>query len=204
MVPGTRQDDEGGLSIWLFVGAFVLLAMVGLVVVLMVGSPTTDTRPGLTASSTTTTEAPVSSTTTTTAGPTVTLPGGIPAPDGARTVTFDDGVLRINFDIDRTELGSRPLAMVPPMQPRSIDGGNAVEVTVGCSRSTREQMSEITVAETADSVMIAAVVLVPASATVCNPNYQPTTITLPLSEPLGQRTLSVLPPSTKLPPVNLD
>ncbi len=43
MFRGDDEDDEG-ISIWIFIAAFVVIATIGLVIVVITGSPTTDSR----------------------------------------------------------------------------------------------------------------------------------------------------------------
>lgn len=191
-----------------------MLVTLGLIVVLTVGSPTSDSKPVKTATSTqprdvdeTDPDGPGAGTvdpTTTSVSPDVTMPDGSPAPDGASSVHHDDGVLTINFAVDKSQLSSTVIVKVPPMTARSADGPAQLALTIGCSASRREQLSQVIVTETDESVKVSAVVLVPTNATGCNPDEAPTLMTLPLASPLDGRALSVESEDLHLPTINLD
>lgn len=210
------DENDQGISIWIFIGVFVLLVLTGLIVVLIVGSPTSDSKPGRTATPVGTGAVDATrpegqgdgdGSTVPTSPPAVTavtLPDGSPAPDGASSVELSDRVLTITFAVDKSELGSTALAKVPPLVAVGGDGPTELDLRIGCSSSRREQLSQLILTETDESVRVSAVVLVPTNATGCNPNDAPTRMTLPLTEPLAGRTLSVESQDLDLPTVDLD
>lgn len=207
------DDQQQGLSIWIFIVAFTALAVIGLVVVLIVGSPTSGSRPAKTATDAT---APAGDaqrgdtprgdeeSTTTADRTTATLPDGSRAPTGVSRVESDDGVLTLVFSVDRSELSSTVLAKVPPIEVVADADSSGLDLTIRCSSSSREQLSQVTVSETDTTVRVSAVVLVPTNAIGCNPNDRPRRMTLPLESPLGERTVSIESEDLDLPPVDID
>lgn len=208
------SDDEQGLSIWVFIVVFAALVTVGLIVVLIVGSPTSDSKPARTATSNppvrddpADTDDPARGgdrTTSTSVSVDVTMPDGSSAPEGASSVESADGILTVTFGVDKSQLSSTVLVKVPPMVARPGKGGKQLEVSIGCSSSRREQLSQVVLTETDASVNVAATVLVPTNATGCNPNEPPMELTLPLASDLDGRSVNVQSKDLNLPTIDLD
>ncbi len=192
------QDQERTYSIWPFVAVFVVLGTVGLVGILMFGSPSTPTE--TIPSFTTTTEAPTST------GPDggaaeVTVPGGDPAPDGVRDVVVDGDVTSYAFGTPES-LASEPLrAFVARARATPDAAGTAIELDVSCTTSADEAIAQISVTATPTSITVLPVVIAPASGgAACTPGTAPLRITLPLTEPVGGRAVVLVPAGTEVPP----
>ncbi|MCB1255520.1 MAG: hypothetical protein KDB26_00330 [Microthrixaceae bacterium] len=221
----STHDEGQGQSIWVFIAAFVALAVVGLAALLIFGTPSGDTRSTKTASdvvpehgsvtttsvsqgpsglgtadssesSTTTTEAPASS-------PPSTLPNGDAAPEGTSKVLVTGDSLSLAFQIDPKELGSSPLAVVPPLRAAASGDGSLLAITIDCAQTTREQLAQVSVTESDTSIMVSAVVLVPIDALGCNPTAEPRVLIVPLKRPVGTRGVEVASVGTKLPRIDL-
>lgn len=207
------DEEQQGFSIWIFIIGFTALAVIGLIVVVIIGSPTSDSKPGRTVSPATSSgvewdhndgSGDPTATTTTSSVTDVTLPDGSPAPAGASAVTFDDGVLTVTFSVNRSDLSSTLLPKVPPIDVTADAESTGLRLSIGCSSSSREQLSQVIITETVESVRVSAVVLVPTNATGCNPNHVPLQMALPLSTPLGERTIRIESQDLDLPPVDID
>ncbi len=131
----------------------------------------------------------------------VTYPGGQPAPTGVREVLRKDGSISLSFRISEDRLGPSPQALVPPMTTKVPAKGSTITVWVGCARSSRESLAQVSVSETDRTVTVAGVVLVPANAVGCDNSAEPRELTIPLESPVGNRSVTVLPTSTKLPDI---
>ncbi|MGB3410017.1 MAG: hypothetical protein WBA45_02370 [Microthrixaceae bacterium] len=134
----------------------------------------------------------------------VTYPGGQPAPTGVREVLRKDGSISLSFRISEDRLGDSPQALVPPMKTKVPAKGSSITVWVSCARSSRESLAQVSVSETDRMVTVAAVVLVPANAVGCDNSAEPRELTIPLESPVGSRSVTVLPTSTKLPDMKLN
>lgn len=134
----------------------------------------------------------------------VTYPGGQPAPTGVREVLRKDGSISLSFRISEDRLGDNPQALVPPMKTKVPAKGSSITVWVSCARSSRESLAQVSVSETDRTVTVAGVVLVPANAVGCDNSAEPRELTIPLESPVGNRSVTVLPTSTKLPEIKLN
>lgn len=204
------DDGSKGFSVWIFIVVLTALAIIGLLVVVFVGSPTDDSKPIVTPTTTpssvpdTTTVDGGSTSSTTVATPPVTMPGGGVAPEGATSIEVDGGVLTVRFAIDTSGFGSKAFAKVPPIDVVSGKTLSGVVVSIGCSSSSREQLSQVTLTETEEAVRIGAVVLIPTNATGCNPSLGPRRMMLPLDSQLGNREVQVESEDLELPLVDVD
>lgn len=215
------DEETQGSSIWIFIAGFTVLAFFGLGVLLLFGLPSGDSRSvrtgtgdpatpittavattvAVTSAPETTTTAPA--TTTTAVGPPVTLPDGEAAPEGVTRVLVTGDTLSLAFRVDPRDLGSAPLAVVPPLRARQAAEGSALAISVGCAQTTREQLAQLNVTESDTAVMLSAVVLVPVDALGCNPTAEPRLVTVPLKSPLGTRRVETVPAGTQLPRLDL-
>ncbi|HTN99438.1 MAG TPA: hypothetical protein VL068_02085 [Microthrixaceae bacterium] len=236
------STDRDGPSIWAFVAGFLVLAVVGLTLLLVLGSPAGKTRPtgtppwedppkvaesgsGSTADMTgkgETRAVPTTAVTNPSTGNSadpgsdpgsgkgiisedattpVTFPDGRPAPTGVTEVLRQDGTISLSFAVTSDRLGDNPQTLVPPMKTRVSDDGTHITVWVSCARSSRESLAQVSVSETAQIVTVAGVVIVPANAVGCDPSAKPRELVIPLQSPAGNRSVVVLPTSTKLPDI---
>lgn len=179
-----------------FLAAFVVLGTVGLLAFLVLGNsrtPTVQLPAASTTAGPTTTEAADDGT----AAP-VTVPGGAPAPDGVTQVVSSGGVISYAFEAPATLAQTPVQAEVPPTTATPTAGGTGLDVTVTCAGTAGEVLAQLSVTETATSVTVLTVVLAPAGAPPCTGEVL-RTVTVPLTSPLGARTVTVVPAGTPMP-----
>jgi hypothetical protein len=190
------DQEERTYSIWPFVAVFVVLGLVGLFGILIFGNPTspTGTIPSFTTTSTTpTTEAPDSSVP-------VTVPGGAAAPEGVRDVVAEGDVTSYAFDTPEA-LATVPLRAVVARATAAPDGsGTGIVLDVSCTRSADEVLAQVSVTESSSAVTVLPVVVLAADATApCPAGAAPRQVTLPLRQPIGTRSIVLVPPGTEVP-----
>lgn len=208
--------DEPGdrtYTIWGLVTAFVLLGLIGLGWLLFATSdpPTVQLHPPQTLpeDGPTSTTANTTANTTTTAAATPkgeetspTLPDGSPAPDGVRDVTVSDGTISMTFGppagTTDADLAGRE-TVIPPIDVTPTPDGSGLVVTVGCARSAEEFLAQVTVTEAESAVTVAAAVLVPPGAGPCG-DATSTSVSVPLTDPLGSRQIVVVPAGASVAP----
>lgn len=182
-------------SIWAVLAVLALVGIAGLVGLLVLGddrSPTVQLPTRQTTTSTT--EAP-----TTTTGPKVTVPGGAEAPEGVSEVVVADGTTSFAFATP-PNLAQIPVrAVVPPVRVVPSEDGRSLTVEVSCAGGVGEALAQVSISVAPDTVTVLAVSLVPDGAPPCDPTGPPRTVVLPLAEPLGARSLVVVPAGTSVP-----
>lgn len=132
----------------------------------------------------------------------VTLPDGRPAPDGVAEVLVDGEITSYVLTPPPTVTDpGRMEPVVAPMGLAQFDGGSEIRLTIGCARSSQEFLAQIAVTEAADTVTFVAIALAPAGGPPCVPGATPMELFLPLREPVGDRTIVVVPPDSPVPRV---
>lgn len=132
-------------------------------------------------------------------GPVVTVPGGAPAPVGVREVLVAQDTTSYSLDVPES-VAAQPLTTRIAPADATADG-DALTIRVRCAASVDEVLAQVSVSESADTVSVAAAVLVPADGRPCGPGASGRTLTVPLARPLGTRDIFVLPPGTRVPAV---
>jgi hypothetical protein len=221
-------SGEGGpktYSIWGFVACFSLLGVVGLVLLLTIGSPGAPTEQvgtrqtlseevaapdavgkDVAASSSSTPTSTTTSTTEPSPSPTSTPPADTAPPsqstaDGVTQVLTAEGstsyVFRAPPDVELTTLET----VVAPMTVRlSPDSGTAY-LSVGCARSADEFLAQVLVQESETLVTFVAIAVAPPGGAPCPTSSAPRQVELKLTNPIAGRALSVIPWGTPVPPV---
>jgi hypothetical protein len=200
-------------GIWGFVALFVAMGLAGVVALLVIGtgSPRTeqlDPPQSLPEdweeAASSTTEAPsTSGAQGATAAPgaetEVTTPDGWPAPDGVDEVLVEGELVSYVFapppDLERD--GLEPV--VAPMGVAVTDGGAAVELTIGCARSPEEFLAQVAVTEASDTITFVAIALAPRDGAPCAQGATPFRMEVPLRDPVGDRSVVVVPPGASVP-----
>ncbi len=193
-------------GIWGFVALFVAMGLAGLLALLTMGtgSPRTEqleTPQSLpegwedAAPSTTGADDP----TTTAAGTEVTTLDGWPAPDGVVEVLVEGELTSYVFGTptDLARDGLEPV--VAPMGVAVTDGGSAVELTIGCARSSEEFLAQVAVTEASDTITFVAVALATRGGAPCEQGATPLQMEVPLRDPVGDRSVVVVPPGASVP-----
>jgi hypothetical protein len=199
------------------VAVFVALTFGGLAVLLTVGDPgggsvqlaTPQTLPegyedgpGTTATAAPASDDPTTTTTTTTTtqpvrdvGTSVTFPDGSPAPTGADEVVVREGVTSVRFSppagLTEAELDNH-VAVVPATSVSRGEQDRVLDIRLTCDGSADEFLSQLTVTEGGSVVTVEAVVLVPPDGPPCA-SGSATSLRVPLSAPVGDRSISVVP-----------
>jgi len=189
-------------GIWGFVAFFVLLSLVGVAALLFLGTPNSPTEPvvgELTPNTLLATSSTTASTSATENKVSNTVPGGGPAPAGVNQVLSSPGSLSFTYEIPPGFDVQQAQTAVAPIRTRVVPNESAITAVVSCAQSSQEQLAQVSVSETAQSVTLAAVVLVPPNAPDCGAAVVPKEVTLPLASPIAQRTVLVVPPGTKVP-----
>lgn len=201
-------------SIWGPITLFVALGVLGLGILLFVGTdpgsvqlktPQTmpegagsDLEPAADEAPSAPTAHSGDSNTTSLSQPTPTLPDGSEAPAGVQDVVVRDGSISLTFappaGMDAGDLASWE-PVIPPLTATATEDGSGVVVTVQCARSSEEHLAQLIVAESDAAVTIAAAVLVPPDAPPCGEGA-PLVTSVPLTAPLGDRPVAVMPANT--------
>ena len=190
-------DQERSYSIWPFLIGFVLLGFFGLFGFLLFGSPSTPTEtiPSFTTTSTTSTSAPPED-----SGGPVTVPGGAAAPEGVRDVVAEGDATSFAFQLPES-LASAPLRAVVARAEATLDAaGTSLVLDVACTASADEVLAQVTVTESATAVTVLPVVVLAAEGTApCAAGAAPRQVTLPLTDPVGGRSVLLVPAGTQVP-----
>jgi len=215
---GAVRGDEGERSyaLWGPVAVFVLLAMVGLGLLIFGGG-----------SDTSTVQVPVSQTFPDDADEGV-LPennadgsdgtdsdgadpegaapaadpsggGAPPLPEGATEALRDGASTSYSFRPPPGVDGASLDAVVAPLRVSVGADGRTAELLVGCARSTDEFLAQVVVTEAGPSVSFAAIAVVPPESPPCGDGDEPRRVELQLLEPLGGRSVVVVPAGTEVP-----
>lgn len=132
-------------------------------------------------------------------GTRVTMPDGSPAPDGVAQVLVEG---ELTSYVLTPPPAADPAGMEPVVAPMGLaqfDGGAEVRLTIGCARSSEEFLAQIAVTEAADTITFVAIALAPRGGATCEPGATPIELFLPLREPVGDRTIVVVPPDSPVP-----
>ncbi|MEX0767746.1 MAG: hypothetical protein WD029_04665 [Microthrixaceae bacterium] len=200
------KKSAGGPSktfgIWGFVAVFTLLALLGVGALLILGSPNSPTEPvvgDLTPNTSLATTSSSSSVPNPQGVVSNTIPGGGPPPPGVNQVLSSPDSLSFTYAIPSDFPVQQAQTAVAPVRTRVLPNEAAITAVISCAQSSQERLAQVSISETAQSVTLAAVVLVPPNAPACAAAEVPKEVTLPLAAPLGQRTVLVVPPGTKVP-----
>lgn len=129
----------------------------------------------------------------------VTLPNGSPAPDGVAQVLVEGELTSYVLTPPPAADPGRMEPVVAPMGLAQFDGGSEVRLTIGCARSSEEFLAQVAVTEASDTITFVAIALAPRDGAPCEPGATPREIFLPLREPVGDRTIVVVPPDSPVP-----
>lgn len=224
------MSGEGGpktYSIWGFVACFSLLGVVGIVLLLTMGSPGAPTEQvgtrqtlaeevsapdavgkdvaasssSTTTSTTTSTTEPERSSTSTSTPPADTVPPSQGTADGVTQVLTADGstsyVFRAPSGVELTTLET----VVAPMTLRLSEDSGTAYLSVGCARSADEFLAQVLVQESESLVTFVAIAVAPPGGAPCPATSTPRQVELKLTSPIAGRALSVIPWGTPVPPV---
>ena len=109
------------------------------------------------------------------------------------------GSTSFSFDVPASLSGAQVKAAVPPATATADASGRGLVVRVSCSLVRNETLAQVSVSEGEAAVTVLPVVLVPNSGEPCRPGTVLTTVTLPLTAPLGARQVFVAPAGTAVP-----
>lgn len=187
-----EQGEGRTYGIWGFVAMFAMVALVGVVLLVLDGGS---------------------------GGPTVVVPVEQTLPDRATSTTaFDeplpDAVSEVLRDGGTTSFVLEPpagvtddgswSAVVAPMRVTVSPDGEDASLSIECARSSEEFVGQVIVTEGDTAVTFAAVALVPAGGPGCATGSAPRTLEVPLSEPLADRAVVVVPAGTEVPELQQD
>jgi hypothetical protein len=211
-VPG--EGDQRTYGIWGFIVAFTLMCVVGVVLLVFGGSSGSGTTQLSTPqtlpeqASTTTTAADDadaaadgagSTTTTTSSGQAGSGQADANLPDGVTQVLSEGGTTSFVFrgpaGVDASSLST----FVAPTAVRLSEDGRTATLTVGCAQSSEEFLAQVLVSESDTSLTIAAISVAPPDGAPCASPATTREVELELPEPLGDRSLSVIPRGTPVP-----
>ena len=124
------------------------------------------------------------------------LPDGGEVPDDVIDVLEADGALTYALEAppEWRDYEGTPTATVAPATVEPVDGGAALRVEVGCAASAGEYLAQVGLTESASTVTVMAVAVQPDAGEPCDPAATPREFRLPLQEPVGSRTVVVVPP----------
>jgi hypothetical protein len=208
-----REDSEPRTySIWILVAVFTALAVGGLIVLIFVEAEpeleqlqVPQTLPDEPTTTTTTTTVDGDAATPPIDAVAPTLPDGSPAPDGVVEVVVTNGTTSLTFAPPEGVtppaggVGAAWSRIVPAASATPAGGGSELIVRVECSASAGEFLERVTITETAADVAVAAVVMVPPDGPPCPAEGGSTAVTVPIASPLGDRTVTVVPPGSEVP-----
>jgi hypothetical protein len=213
---------ERTYSIWGLLALFAVIGITGLLALILVAfprSPTTqvaghatrNTVPGASASGATASSpgvgrvdpdaAPPLTSDPATANPAgpVTVPGGAAAPTGVREVLVSDGATSFTFDVASDFPADGATTAVAPLRVVPGTDGASLNASIGCGTSSQEVLAQLSLSETTSAVTVIAVVLVPVGGAPCDPAAAAREVNVPLSKPLGARSVVVVPAGTPIP-----
>lgn len=183
----TRSTADGPrtISFWLIAAIALVLFVVG--VILFVG--------GAEQGSTSLVDVPQRRPEPT--GPT--LPDGSDAPEGVAEVLQADGALTYGLTPPESwaDVQGEPSTVVAPVTVEQVDDGAALEATVSCAASASEFLAQVGLTESGTSITVLAIAVQPPAgatpAAPCDPAAAPRVFRLPLQEPVGSRSVVVVP-----------
>ncbi len=177
-----RAEGPATISFWTVAAVAVVLFAVGMVLFIK-GNP-----------SGTTSQLEVSMRRPVPSGPS--LPDGSHAPDGVVEVLEADGALTYALEPPPQwdDIEGSPSTVVAPVTVTQDDDGNVLVLTVGCAASSEEYLAQVGLTESASTVTVMAVAVQPTAGAPCDPAAPPRQFRLPLQEPVGARTVVVVPP----------
>lgn len=129
----------------------------------------------------------------------VTVPGGALAPAGVREVLVADGATSFTFDVGGEFPAATATTAVAPTRAVAGPDGASLAVSVGCATSADEVLAQISVGEGPSAVTVVAVVLVPPGGRPCDPDDPRRQVDIPLAQPLGLRSVVIVPAGTPIP-----
>jgi len=211
----STSGTQRSYSIWAVLGVFVVIGLVGLVGLFLVGSPRTPTvqlsgnqrlvdraDPGQAdadqAATDQTDALPADEPAVSEPSP-VTVPGGAAAPVGVSDVLRAEDSTSFTFDVPPEIASAATVTAVPPVRVAYSADGTAVVVGVSCAVSSAEVLALLSVTETASSVTVLPVVLVPDGGPPCDGAAPPREVIVPLASPAAGRSLTVVPAGTAVP-----
>lgn len=187
-------EQQRTYSHWVVLAVLMVIGVVGLAGLFLLGGGRSSTEQLAVDQTTSTTTTTVPETV-----PAVTVPGGAPAPEGVQDVLVDGPVTSYAFTTP-PELAQVPIRTVVPRSTATVSAaGTEVTVVVECSVGVGEALAQLTLTEDASSLTVLPVTIGPADAPACPADAAPRTITVPLSEPLGSRSVVVVPGGTQVP-----
>ena len=179
-----RDTAEGPrtISFWAIVAVAVVLLVIGLFLFVK-GNPSGSTS-----------QLDVSMRRPQASGPS--LPDGGEVPDGVIDVLEVDGALTYALEPppEWADYEGTPTPMVAPVTVEQVDDGAALRVQVGCAASAGEYLAQVGLTESASTVTVMAVAVQPDAGAPCDPAAPTREFRLPLQEPVGARTVVVVPP----------
>lgn len=200
----TGLEADRTYGIWGMVALFAVLAIGGLVALIVVGGSdersaqvvTPQTLPDGYEDPSTTVDG--SSATTPEATP-PTFSDGTPGPEGVADITVASGTTSLTFEppAGRTTpeggiVDGMSSAIAPTTVTPAEDGGSLV-IRIDCARSAEEFLAQVTVTEAETTVTVAAAIVAPDDGPPCAAGAASRVITVPLSEPLGERSIASVP-----------
>jgi hypothetical protein len=207
------ERTERTWSIWGFVVLFVVLAVAGILLLLLVSPPGSETV-ALPVDPTSTTAPPASDGAAGSVDPDpdpgdgrteppVSFPDGTPAPDGAQQILVDGDITTISFATPERLATVPVLAIVPPVTVTPVPGadgtpGGALRLTVLCASTDTDVLAQVVVTEDATSVTVLPVVLAPVGGGPCGAAAL-RELVIPLRRPVGERSVRSIPPGTAVP-----
>ncbi len=177
-----EAEGPGTISFWTIVAVAVVLLAIG-IYLFVKGNPSGSTS-----------QLDVSMRRPQAAAPS--LPDGSDVPDGIAEVHETDGALTYALEPppEWADYEGTPEPLVAPTTAEPVDDGAALQVRVRCAASSEEYLAQVGLTESASTVTVMAVAVQPdAGAAPCDPAAAAREFRLPLQEPLGSRTLVVVP-----------
>lgn len=183
----TRRTADGPrtISFWLIAAIALVLFVVG--VILFVGG----------ADQGSTSQVDVPQRRPEPSGPT--LPDGSDAPEGVAEVLQADGALTYALTPPESwvDVQGEPSTAVAPVSVEQVDDGDALVATVSCAVAADEFLAQVGLTESGTSITVLAIAVQPppgvATGAPCDPAATPREFRLPLQEPVGSRSVVVVP-----------
>lgn len=215
----TGDEGERSYGLWAPVAAFVLLAVVGLGLLLFGGGSDTSTvqvpvsqtfpddpadegvLPENNADGSEQVDDESAAPAADPSGTAPPLPEGAapPLPEGATEVLRDGASTSYSFRPPPGVDGSSLDAVVAPLRVRVGADGRTAELLVGCTRAADEFLAQVVVTEIGPSVTFVAISVFPPESPPCTDGDEPRRVELQLLEPLGERSVVVVPAGTAVP-----
>ncbi len=181
-VEGQGFEGRGTISFWTIAAVAVVLLGIG-IYLFVKGDPSGSTS-----------QLDVSMRRPQESGPS--LPDGSEVPDGVIDVLEVDGALTYALEPppEWADYEGTPTPVVAPVRVEQVDDGAALRVHVGCAASAGEYLAQVGLTESASTVTVMAVAVQPDAGEPCDPAAPTREFRLPLQEPVGDRTVVVVPP----------